>query len=335
MSPQGQLSASISRSSEDVPAFNTLPTHLWAYIYRSTSWHQLTLAVLTVAVFLMEVVPLELQRRIVNDAVKHRDFKLIIDLCAVYVGVALAHGATKLCLNVYRAWIGQKATRDLRQSIRLTAVSSALNVEESGAEVSMIVAESEPIGQFAAEAVSEPLLQAGILASVIAYMLHLDLVMALIAGAIFVPQLIFVPLLQGAINRRAKDAISVLRKLSSYLIATVVNREPPSAVANSIETDAINHIFSLNMGVSGFKYSMNFLMNFCTHLQVIAALLYGGWLVHSNELEVGGVVAFLSGLSRLTDPWGDLVNYFRDVSVTRTKYLLLERTVNQLAIKNG
>jgi ABC-type bacteriocin/lantibiotic exporter with double-glycine peptidase domain len=72
-------------------------------------------------------------------------------------------------------------------------------------------------------------------------------------------------------------------------------------------------------------------MNYGTHLQIIAALLYGGWLVLNNELEIGGVVAFMSGLSRLTDPWGDLVNYFRDISVTNLKYRLLADTANKIA----
>ena len=85
------------------------------------------------------------------------------------------------------------------------------------------------------------------------------------------------------------------------------------------------------MGVFKLKYSMNFLMNFCTHLQIIAALLYGGWLVLNSDLEIGGVVAFISGVSRLTDPWGDLVNYFRDISVTNVKYRLLANTANQIA----
>jgi hypothetical protein len=34
-------------------------------------------------------------------------------------------------------------------------------------------------------------------------------------------------------------------------------------------------------------------------------------MVHTDQLEVGGVVAFISGVGRLNDPWGDLVNYFR------------------------
>jgi hypothetical protein len=43
------------------------------------------------------------------------------------------------------------------------------------------------------------------------------------------------------------------------------------------------------------------------------------------------VVAFISGIGRLNDPWGDLVNYFRDVNVAQIKYRLLADAVNQLA----
>ena len=109
--------------------------------------------------------------------------------------------------------------------------------------------------------------------------------------------------------------------------------DPTGASPDRVQEDdkRIDRVFTLNMGVFKLKYSMNFLMNFCTHLQIIAALLYGGWLVLNSDLEIGGVVAFISGVSRLTDPWGDLVNYFRDISVTNVKYRLLANTANQIA----
>jgi hypothetical protein len=48
-------------------------------------------------------VPLELQRRAVNDLVKHRAYNFIIILCALYIGVVVVQGGTKLALNVYRS----------------------------------------------------------------------------------------------------------------------------------------------------------------------------------------------------------------------------------------
>ena len=59
----------------------------------------------------------------------------------------------------------------------------------------MIVGEVEPIGGFVGSSISEPLLQAGILLSVLSYIIHLDRWMAAAAFALFVPQLVFVPLL--------------------------------------------------------------------------------------------------------------------------------------------
>ena len=58
---------------------------LFRYIL-ATSWHhQIPLVLLTVAVFLLEVVPLELQRRVVNDPVKNRSYGAIVMLCGAYV----------------------------------------------------------------------------------------------------------------------------------------------------------------------------------------------------------------------------------------------------------
>jgi ABC-type bacteriocin/lantibiotic exporter with double-glycine peptidase domain len=72
-------------------------------------------------------------------------------------------------------------------------------------------------------------------------------------------------------------------------------------------------------------------MNLSTQFQIIAALLVGGWLVYTDELEIGGVVAFISGIGRFTDPWGDLVNYFRAVNITQVEFRLLSDAVNQQA----
>jgi ABC-type bacteriocin/lantibiotic exporter with double-glycine peptidase domain len=151
--------------------------------------------------------------------------------------------------------------------------------------------------------------------------------MAAAAFALFLPQLVFVPLMQGAINRRAGARVWVLRQLG---VSTVDTR------AASVERDMsdgkrVDRMLYLNMGIYKFKFSMNFLMNVCNHVQVIAALLIGGWMVHSDQLEVGGVVAFISAVGRLNDPWGDLVNYFRDLSITQVKFGLVADRVSQLS----
>jgi ABC-type multidrug transport system fused ATPase/permease subunit len=308
-------------------SLNELPGNVFGYVLATSAAHQLVLVALSVGVFLLEVVPLELQRRIADDLVKNRPYRWVISLCAVYAAVVLVQGGTKLALNIYRGWVGERALRDLRHRIHTVIEAPATTspaAEAQGIVVSMIVAEVEPIGGFVGESVSEPLLQGGILASVLAYLIHIDPWMALGAFALFVPQFLFVPLMQAAVNWRAGSRIRILRQLG---INVIDQRDGNFRV----DDRRIDRVFALDMGIFKLKFTMNFLMNLCTHLQIVSALLIGGWWVYTDRLEIGGVVAFISGISRLNDPWGDLVNYFRDVTVTQVKYRLLANAVNELA----
>jgi ABC-type multidrug transport system fused ATPase/permease subunit len=308
-------------------AADELPGSIFRYVLATSGMHQLVLLALTVSVFLIEIAPLELQRRIVNDLVKGRAYRWVIILCAVYAGVVLAQGGTKLVLNVYRGWIGERAVRGLRRRIHAVMEApptSSPAAEAQGIAVSMIVAEVDPIGGFVGESISEPLLQGGILLSVLAYLIHLEWSMALAAFALFVPQFFFVPLLQTAVNRRAGARIRILRQLGIGVIDQTNDHF-------RADEQRIDRVFALDMGIFRFKFTMNFLMNLCSHLQIVSALLIGGWWVYTDRLEIGGVVAFISGISRLNDPWGDLVNYFRDLTVTQVKYRLLVNAVNELA----
>ena len=306
-----------------------LPNTIFRYVF-AVSWrHQIALVFRTVVTFLLEIAPLEIQRRVVNDLVKQRPFNFIVTLGVAYASAVLVQGGIKLWLNVYRSWVGENAIRDLRRCVfaylRIAWVA-APGPEARGVGATMIVAEVEPIGGFVGSSVSEPLLKAGILLSVLAYIVHLDRWMAAAALAIFVPQLVFVPLMQGAINRRAGARVWVLRQLG----VSTVDTHRASAEQDRSDGKRIDRVLQLNMGIFKLKFSMNFLMNFCSHLQVVAALLIGGWQVHTDQLEVGGVVAFVSAVGRLNDPWGDLVNYFRDLSITQVKFGLVADRVNQL-----
>jgi ABC-type multidrug transport system fused ATPase/permease subunit len=126
-----------------------------------------------------------------------------------------------------------------------------------------------------------------------------------------------VPLLQQAINRRAGERITTLRKVSGDI------------VDSGVPADAgIERVFALNMGIYKIKYSMNMLMNLMYALAVAVALGVGGWLAVAGSIEVGTVVAVVSGLGKLNDPWGDLVNWAREWSVDSVKYRLFADAVN-------
>jgi len=236
----------------------------------------------------------------------------------------LLQGSTKLCLNIYRTWVGENAKRDLRRRINSNALSGGNGAEASGTAVAIVVAEVEPVGNFIGASVSEALLQSGVLVTVVSYIVHIDTWMGVGAAALFVPQMVFVPLMQHAMNRRTRARVWLLRHIGAGLIA--VDRQPGSLEQEN--TARIDRVFRINMHIFELKFTMNFLMNLCAHAQIIMALLLGGWRVLQGDLEIGGVVAFISGITRLIDPWGDLVNYGRDLSVNSVKFKLLAAAVN-------
>jgi ABC-type bacteriocin/lantibiotic exporter with double-glycine peptidase domain len=143
--------------------------------------------------------------------------------------------------------------------------------------------------------------------------------MALLCALVFSPQFVFVPLIQHAINRRAAMRIQTLREVSGG-IAGIQPHDVRFAVA---QDGRIDRVFALNMGIYKLKFSMNFLMNAMYHFGITVTLAVGGWYAVSGRIEVGTVVAFLSGLAKVNDPWGDIVNWFREMAVCRVKYQLI------------
>jgi hypothetical protein len=87
-------------------------------------------------------------------------------------------------------------------------------------------------------------------------------------------------------------------------------------------------VFRLNMSIYRIKFSMNLGMNFMHYLAVAVALGVGGMFAVEHRIEVGTVVAVVSGLGKLNDPWGDLVNWGRELSVDSVKYRLFADAVS-------
>lgn len=90
---------------------------LLAFIKGASGSHQPTLVLMATVLFVADLAPLELQRRTVNEALPGGSARTIASLAALYIAAAVAMGALKLGLNVYRSYVSESAVRRLRKTL--------------------------------------------------------------------------------------------------------------------------------------------------------------------------------------------------------------------------
>ncbi len=305
------------------------PDTLYRYIWRISGRRQMWLVLLSSVVFPLTMVPLELQRRVVNEAIGKRDLRLLWVLCLVYAGVVLTQGGLKYVMNVYREIVGERAIRSMRRHLyhaihggRRSSESGGPPDPATGSQVSMAVAEVEPLGGFVGESISLPLVQVGVLLSVLGYMLWVEPRIAAASLVLYSPQLYVVPKIQAAINRRVQRRIVLVRELGQQIVDATDGGETAEAHEAQYET-SIHEIYRQRVRIAYLSSSVTFLNNLLDHSGTISVLVIGGWLAIHGRTDIGTLVAFLSGFEKISEPWRELVSFYRRASDARVKYRLL------------
>jgi len=199
---------------------------------------------------------------------------------------------------------------------------------KEGARVSMVAAEAEDLGGFVGEALSFPLLQIGILLSVLGYMLYIEPLIAAVAVAFFVPSLFVVPYVQAMINKNVEARTQLLRELGDEMIAPGEAGEKAVAREQVAHFDRrIDDIYATRLRIYLLKYLLKFINNFLGQLGPLSILLLGGYLVIEGQTAVGTIVAFLSGYERMVDPARELLAFYRRFSRMRVQYRLVAEAV--------
>ncbi|MEP4378726.1 MAG: ABC transporter ATP-binding protein [Alphaproteobacteria bacterium] len=295
-----------------------MPRRLYTYVWKISAAQQVRLCLMTILVFPLSLAPLELQRRIIDDAILKGATDLLMLLGGLYLAVLLAHGGLKYVRNVYQNRAAEGVTRLLRRR--------TLNHEDYGADSddgtrqSIIAAEAEKLGAFVGESVSFPLLQAGIVVSVAGYMLIIEPVVAAVAIGFFLPSLFVVPLIQGKVNKLAETRTKKTRELGTMALED----ENTDKAEGLIES-----IYDIRIRIFLLKYFMKFINNLIGQIGPLSILLVGGWMVIRGHSEIGTIVAFISGYERMINPARDLLNFYRRLSAMDVQYKLVREASSQ------
>ena len=310
-----------------------MPQSVYRYIFRYSKKRQVVVIGMTLALLPLAPIPLELQRRLLDDAVANKDVSLLVWLAALYVGALLLGAGIKLAMRIQRELISAQIVHTLRRSVfyciytmtppsKIKASADGEDVVDEGAVVSMLSSEVEKLGGFAGSAISGPLLQVGTLISVLGYMFYIEPLVAAIALALYSPQCIVVPIFQARMNRlAAKKAIKV-RELGTFIVdqaeEELLEQEPPAVFTEL--TDAILRIRTKFLMTKNIMKTIN---NLLIAMGPFGVISYGGYMAIQGEIEVGVILAFVSGLERLGGPIRDLIGSYSSITAARMRYGIL------------
>ncbi len=301
-----------------------MPEGLYPYVW-AVSWpQQVPLCLLTFLVFPLTLAPIELQRRIVNEAIGGMNLDLLFWLGGLYAAAALVQGALKYLRNVYLERVGQGVSRRLRRRIAANEAFGAAMAE--GTKQSLIVKEAEEVGGFVAESLAFPLLQAGIVLGIAGYMLVVDPAVAAVALGFFVPSVILVAIVQPRLNRLTGKKTKAQRSLGE---AVLEDDQAPDGAAESSRIDRlIEKLYGLKIRIAGLKYGVKFANNLLGHLGPLSVLVVGGYLVIEGQTTLGTIVAFSSGYDKMSDPARELLNFYRRLAMMRVQYGLVREAAD-------
>ena len=175
---------------------------------------QLVLFGVIVLIVFTRVLPLEMQKRIVNDAIALRNLSGLIMYCGIYLLAVTTTSLLKLATNYLQALIGERAMLAMRKDLYhhiLTMPLSFFRTTQPGMVVSALMTELSAAGNFAGQAFAVPVSNVLTLLAFAGYLFSLNAELAGATLLIYPVAVFIVPLLQKRANKANKKRVDLSR----------------------------------------------------------------------------------------------------------------------------
>ena len=313
---------------------------IFRYIIRHGWRQQLVLVCLAMISHPFLYGTLELPKIIINDAIGREDFprdvmgvefeqiEFLLSLCCVFLVLVLINGGLKYVNNVMIGIVGERMLRRLRYELFTRVLRfplSRFRKTSQGELVSMITAETEPLGGFIGEAAALPAYQGGQLVTYLIFMFVQDPILGVAAIALYPVQIYVIPKLQRRVNTLAKERVRTVRRLSERIGDTVSGMQEVHANDTAEFERAhfarwVGTIFDIRYRIYRLKFLIKFINNFIAQLTPFFFFSIGGILVIEGDLTIGALVAVLAAYKDLSAPWKEVLNYYQRMEDARVKY---------------
>jgi ABC-type multidrug transport system fused ATPase/permease subunit len=315
----------MDKSSSHIPVTRK---SLFFWAFRGNLKIQLLLLLLILGTVFFRVIPLEMQKRIINEAiVLHKGDSLLL-YCAIYFVAVTATSIIKFGTNYLQATIGERAILAMREELYSHIITLPLHFfrnTQPGMVVSSLMTELNTAGTFAGMALAVPLSNILTLLAFAGYLFWLNPKLALATLGIYPIVVFLIPYLQKKTNRLNKQRVDQSRLVASQIAESItgvteINVHGAYAEEKRKFNDLVEVLRNIRTKWSLLRFGIKTVNNYFVGLGPFVVFLFGGYLVMNGQLELGSMVAFLSAQEKLYDPWKELIEYYQVYQDASVRY---------------
>jgi len=292
---------------------------IYSWILGSNTKLQLVVLALIAVTVVARVIPLEMQKRIVNEAIRLREVDLLIRYCAIYLVSVVAASGLKYLITVLQVMISQRTLARMRKGLFAHIISLPLNFfrnTQPGLVVSSLISELTIPANFVGMAIAVPVINLLTLVAFAVYLFFLNPWLAALSLSIYPIVVLLVPLLQKRVNQANKKRVDATRTFSDMVQETIsgiheVHGNGAYDIENKKIGGIVDRLYRIRLRWDFFRASVKVSNNFFTSLGPFLVFILGGYLTIRGQLELGALVAFLSAQEKLYDPWKELIEFYQ------------------------
>uniref|UniRef100_I2PY70 ABC-type multidrug transport system, ATPase and permease component n=1 Tax=Desulfovibrio sp. U5L TaxID=596152 RepID=I2PY70_9BACT len=300
---------------------------LFSWVWTSNLRLQVLLLGIIVVLVAVRVLPLEMQKKIINQAIGLKRVDLLLMYCGYYLACVVAASGLKLAVNALQNYIGQESLTDLRKQLYahiLTLPMSFFRKASPGMVVSSLISEVANTGEFVGQAIAVPVTNLLTLLAFAGYLFYLNPLMAIISMALYPIAILVIPALQKRANAANKERVDTGRRMSTLISETIsgiheVHGNASFRLENRRFGAMSDALFRVRVVWNLYKFTIKVSNNFFQNLGPFVLFLVGGYLAINGRFDLGALVAFLSANEKLYDPWKELMDFYQtwqDASVS-------------------
>ena len=252
----------------------------------------------------------------------------LVALTLSFLTLIVVNNALKLQINTMKGWMGERMLRRLRFALFdciLRFPLARFRRIKSAELSSMIKDEVEPLGGFVGESMITPLMLAGSVITAMFFILYQHIYLGLIAIFVTFTQAVVIPKMRRQLLKLTKERQLTARQLSGRIAevadgAVEVHANDTSNYERAEISSRLGRIFRIRFEFFQRKFAIKFWNNFLSQLAPFLFYLIGGYLVITNRLDIGTLVAVIAAYKDLPAPIKELIDWDQQRLDVQIKY---------------